>query len=97
MPRLVVLYPRPTDPAAFDSAYRDEHVPLMRAQMPEARLSYAHVLGNAPWYLMAELRFDSFDSLKRTTTSAGSARAAGHAAQISTGGAPVTFVVDDDM
>ena len=45
MPKVVVLYPLPTDVASFDSAYRDEHVPLVRAQMPEARLVASRVLG----------------------------------------------------
>lgn len=28
--KLVVLYPHPRDPAAFEKAYHDEHMPLMR-------------------------------------------------------------------
>ena len=96
MPKVVVLYPRPVDPASFDSAYREEHVPLVRAQMPEARLVASRVIGrDAPYHLMAELHFESMEALKRTLASAGGERAAGHARQLSTGGAPVTFVVDD--
>ena len=28
--KIVVLYPRPVDPAAFEAVYHGEHMPLMR-------------------------------------------------------------------
>ena len=33
MPRLIVLYPQPTDVTEFERVFRDEHVPLVRAQL----------------------------------------------------------------
>lgn len=100
MPKLVVLYPRPTDTAAFEKVYLEEHVPLLRAQMPGVtRLELNRVVsgerGQGSFYWMAQLHFDSMDDLRATTASAGALRAAGHAQQISTGGAPTTLVVED--
>jgi uncharacterized protein (TIGR02118 family) len=98
MPRLVVLYPPPVDAATFEKTYLEEHVPLVHAQMPAVtRLEVCRVVGGerGPYYWMAQLHFDSMASLATTTSSDGAQRAAGHAQQISTGGAPVMFVVDD--
>ena len=96
MPKLVVLYPQPADAAEFDKAYVEEHQPLVRAQLPGLRrFEAARVVGDAPYYWMAELTFDTLDALKAATSSDGGVRLAGHARQISTGGAPLMFVVED--
>lgn len=98
MPKLVVLYPLPTDPAAFEKSYREEHAPLVRAQMPglqkfeDARVMHA---GAGPFHWIAELHFSTLAALQEAAQSAGGQRAAGHALQISTGGAPTMLVVDD--
>ncbi|MEO7456305.1 MAG: EthD family reductase [Gemmatimonadaceae bacterium] len=98
MPRIVVLYPPPVDAAAFEQLYLEEHVPLVRAQMPAVRrFEVSRVQGGArgPYYWMAQLHFDSMDALRSTASSDGAQRAAGHAQQISTGGVPTTLIVDD--
>ena len=100
MPKLVVLYPPPVDVVEFERVYAAEHIPLVRAQMPGVtRFEAARVIradraaGMVHW--MAELHFASMDALVAATSSDGGQRAAGHARQISTGGAPTTLVVDD--
>ena len=96
MPKLVVLYPPPTDAAEFEKAYVEEHTPLVYAQLPGLkRLDAARVLGEGPYFWMAELHFDSIEALKAASSSDGGVRLAGHARQISTGGSPVMFVVGD--
>jgi uncharacterized protein (TIGR02118 family) len=98
MPRLVVLYPPPTDAVAFEKLYLEEHVPLVHAQMPSVtRLELGRVVSGAraPYHWMAQLHFDSMEALRTTTASDGAQRAAGHAQQISTGGPPTTLVVED--
>ena len=63
MPRLIALYNQPDDPDAFDAHYRDVHTPIV-ARYPnlrDVRLSKpAGVAGRTPpFYLMAEMVFDS--------------------------------------
>ena len=98
MPSLVVLYPPPVDEVAFEKDYMEEHVPLVRAQMPAVtRFDVSRVVAaqRGPWYWMAQLHFDSMDALRATLSSDGAQRAAGHAQQVSTGGTPTMFVVED--
>ncbi len=101
MPRIVVLYPLPVDAPAFESAYLQEHVPLVRAQMPTVQRLVASPVAQgragAPYYWMGELHFESIESLKAAAASAGGQRAMGHAQQISTGGPPVVLVVNDPL
>lgn len=100
MPKLVVLYPTPSDVATFERAYMEEHLPLVRAQMLGVqRIDVGRVVpigsGAAPFHWMAELHFESMETLQHGAGSPGGQRAAGHAQQISTGGAPTILVVDD--
>lgn len=63
--KLVVLYRTPADPAAFDARYFEGHLPLVR-RFPGLRcLTVSRGMGrDAPYYLMAEMQFDSADDLK---------------------------------
>jgi uncharacterized protein (TIGR02118 family) len=67
MPRLVVLYNAPEDTDAFDAHYRDVHTPIVSAypNLRDLRLSkLAGVAGRpSPYYLMAEMTFDSASDL----------------------------------
>jgi uncharacterized protein (TIGR02118 family) len=101
VPRLIVLYPIPSDAQDFEKAFREEHEPLVRAQLTSARrLTASNVasLGeeSAPFHWMAELHFDTMEDLSKALASDGGLRAGAHARQISTGGAPIMFAVDDD-
>jgi uncharacterized protein (TIGR02118 family) len=69
MASVLVLYHQPTDPTAFDHHYQEVHAPLA-ARIPGLR-SYtisnggvASPAGDAPYYLVAELAFDSLDALQ---------------------------------
>lgn len=100
MPKLVVMYPLPTDVAAFEKAYVEEHAPLVHAQLPSVRrLDAARVVpaprGETEYHWVAELHFDSMAALNEATSSPGGQRLAGHARQISTGGAPLILVIED--
>ena len=65
--RLIVLYSRPEDPAAFDAHYRDVHTPIVRRYPRLRGLRLTRPEGeagrNAPFYLVAEMAFDSRDDL----------------------------------
>lgn len=98
MPKLVVLYPSPTDPTVFEKIYREEHIPLVHAQMTGLRkLEAARVVnrGAGAYHWIAELHFETMAALQDAIQSAGGQRTAGHALQISTGGTPTILVVDD--
>ena len=101
MPKLVVLYPPPTDVQIFEGRYRSEHVPLVMERIEGLRkFVAAKVIGSpmgAPqFHRIAELYFDSREALQAALSSSGGQAAAGHAAEISTGGAPGLLIAEDD-
>ncbi|MBW3613416.1 MAG: EthD family reductase, partial [Chloroflexi bacterium] len=68
MPRLIALYNAPAEPDAFDAHYRDVHVPILNRypNLRDIRLSSPQgVAGQPPpWYLMAEIIFDTDEDLQ---------------------------------
>ena len=80
MPRLIALYENPKNPEAFDTHYRDVHMPILR-RYPNIRdvrvTSPQGVAGRAaPYYLMAEMAFDSDEDLQEALTSEAGAESA---------------------
>jgi uncharacterized protein (TIGR02118 family) len=73
MPRLIVLYNQPDDPEAFDAHYRDVHTPIVRAypKLRELTTSTPEGVGGrpSPYYLMAEMTFDSRADLDEALSS----------------------------
>jgi uncharacterized protein (TIGR02118 family) len=99
MPRLVVLYNQPEDPEAFDAHYRDVHTPIVQSY-PKLRALEAHkpdgVGGRpSPYYLMAEMTFDSGEDLDAALSSEAGSASARDLRNFATAGA-VLFVVDDE-
>lgn len=78
MSKLVALYKTPTDPAAFDKAYFETHLPLIE-QVPGLQRSavtrFTRSLVGDGYYLMAELHFADEAALKAAMKSAEMARA----------------------
>ncbi len=65
--KLVALYKQPTDPAAFDKAYFETHLPLIRKVpgLQKAVVSrFTRTLMGDGYYLMAEMVFADEASLK---------------------------------
>ena len=92
MVKLVVLYGAPDDPAAFDAHYAGTHVPLAEKVPNLRRFEAGKVLGTpdgaaAPYYLMAELSFDSAEELEQALGSPEGQAAAGDVANFASGGA----------
>ena len=73
MPRLIALYKAPPDPEAFDAHYRDVHVPILNRypKLRDVKLSSPEgVAGQpAPYYLMAEMVFDTDEDLQAALAS----------------------------
>ena len=101
MPKLIVLYPPPTDVAMFERRYKAEHAPMVMEKIPGLKkFVAANVVGSpagkAPYQRVAELYFDSMESLQAAIASPGGQTTVAHAMEISTGGAPVVLVAEDD-
>jgi uncharacterized protein (TIGR02118 family) len=98
---LLILYPTPKDPTAFDRAYREEHLPYAGPRLKGALgVATKRVVGPAfappPYHLMSDVTFPDLDTLKACATAAGGKEALQHAASISSGGAPIVMVVTED-
>lgn len=72
MIKYIALYKKPADPADFDEKYFSTHMPiansvpgLVRAEVAKVqRVFLAGFLGDTEPYLIAELYFDSAESMK---------------------------------
>ncbi|MCG3136700.1 MAG: hypothetical protein HJJLKODD_00535 [Phycisphaerae bacterium] len=67
MVKLIAVYTKPDDTAAFDKHYNEVHTPLVR-RMPglqklEVSRCYGAPMGDPRYYLLAEMYFDSRDAL----------------------------------
>ena len=99
--KVVIIYPRPQDEAAFERAYRDEHVPLVEEKFKGmTRLVLTKVNGSPQGrvtaYRMAEVYFSSMDDLNKFMQSEAGHEVLAHATKISTGGAPIMLVCEEE-
>jgi uncharacterized protein (TIGR02118 family) len=99
--KLVVIYPRPTDIEAFEKAYRNEHVPMAVEKLAgKTRFVATRVLaspeGTPPFHRIAEIYFPSMEALQTCAASAGGEETLAHAVAISTGGAPILLVAEEE-
>jgi uncharacterized protein (TIGR02118 family) len=97
--KLVVLYPHPVDPPAFERAYHTQHMPLMRRLIsPSERTPTFRVLGRAgaPFYRMAEVHFASYEELSSFFASPEGEQCRLSSQRLSSGGPPVYFVCQPD-
>jgi len=99
--KVVVIYPRPHDEEAFERAYKDEHVPMAEQKLKGMTRYVATKVLNSPQgrvtaYRIAEVHFSSMDDLTRCLESDGGKEFVAHAARISTGGAPLVLVCEEE-
>ena len=96
---LFIMYPTPKDPAAFERAYREEHLPYAGPRLEGATgvvsKRLASATGNSPYHLVSDVSFPSLQALQACAGSKGGKEALAHAASISTGGPPVVMIVTD--
>jgi uncharacterized protein (TIGR02118 family) len=98
MHTLTVLYGKPDDPAAFDEHYRNTHAPLAE-KIPDCRsFTYQHLStldgSEPPYYLIAELQFDSLEALQSALGSPEGEAATGDVPNFATGGATILVAHD---
>ncbi len=83
--RLLALYDTPADPETFDRHYRDVHIPL-GSKLPGLRRYTvgrdAAAVRGAPYYLVAELEWDTMDDLRAAFASPEGRATAADAAQL---------------
>ena len=99
MVRLIALYSQPDDPAAFDTHYRDVHTQIVD-RYPNLRgvsLTKADGIGGrpAPFYLMAEMRFDSRADLDAALASDAGRESGRDLRNFASAGVSL-FIADDD-
>jgi uncharacterized protein (TIGR02118 family) len=99
--KLIVIYPRPTDVAAFEKIYLEEHVPLTVAKLTGKTKMVATKItsspqGIPPFYRIAEVYFPSKAALDACAASPGGKEALTHAVKISTGGTPLFLIAEEE-
>jgi uncharacterized protein (TIGR02118 family) len=98
--KIMVMYPRPTDTAAFERAYEDEHVPMVLknfaglTKFVQTSVT-GPVQGTPPFYRLAELFFPSLEVLQAAAASAGGQQTVAHGMAISTGGPMVIMIAEE--
>lgn len=101
MASLLVLYNKPTDPAAFDEYYRATHTPLAKKipGLKALRLSKGSVRaaqGESPYYLIAELFFDSMQDLRAGLGSPEGSATAADVPKFASGGVTILMYETED-
>lgn len=99
--KIVVIYPRPQDEAAFEKAYKDEHIPMVEEKLKGiTRLVLTKVTGSPQGkvaaYRIAEVHFSSLEELNKCVESEAGQEVVAHAVKISTGGPPIMLVCDEE-
>ena len=99
--KIVVLYPRPTDIAAFEKLYQEEHVPMaVEKFVGKTKFVATKVLaspqGTPPFYRVAEVHFPSREALDACVASPGGKETIAHAVRISSGGPPTFLIAEEE-
>ena len=96
----LALYDDPADPGTFDRHYREVHIPLARRLPGLRRYTVAReaapVRGGVPYYLIADLQWDTMDDLRAAFASPEGKATAADAACLQAL-APVRSMVFDDQ
>ncbi len=73
MIKLVALYRKPADPAAFNKHYYDVHIPLIRRTPGLRKLEITTIqgapVGDTKFHLMAEMSYDSLEAMNAANAS----------------------------
>jgi len=98
--KLVVIYPRPKNVYVFEKIYQGEHVPLAVAKLGgKTKIVATRILaspqGIPPFHRVAEVYFPSMQALEACAASEGGKEALAHAVRISSGGAPIFLVGEE--
>jgi len=99
--KLVVIYPRPKDIEAFEKVYLKDHVPMAVEKLAgKTKIVATKVVGSPqgtpPYYRIAEIHFPTMEALQKCAESEGGKQTVAHAVSISSGGAPIFLVAEEE-
>jgi uncharacterized protein (TIGR02118 family) len=99
--KLVVIYPRPVDEKAFETAYSVDHVPMVEKKLKGlTRLVLTKVTGSPQGkiaaYRIAEAYFSSMNDLQTSIESDAGKEVIAHAQTISSGGSPLVLICEEE-
>jgi uncharacterized protein (TIGR02118 family) len=99
--KVVVIYPRPQEEQAFESAYLEQHVPMVEQKLKGlTRLVLTKVTGSPQGkvaaYRIAECYFSTMNDLNGAIESDGGKEVIAHAQTISSGGPPLILICEEE-
>jgi len=101
--KLIVAYPTPTDLETFTKRYNEEHLPMAAEKLAgKTKVVVSNILSmadgsDAPYCKIVEVHFPSADVLGTCAASEGGQETIAHAVEISTGGAPLFMVSEEEV
>ena len=100
--KLIVIYPCPKDLESFERVYKTEHVPMAVEKLGgKTKLVASKIVGSpqgAPaFHRIAEIHFPSMEALQACAASDGGKQTLANAVAISSGGAPIFLVAEEEV
>jgi uncharacterized protein (TIGR02118 family) len=100
--KLVVVYPRPKDIESFERVYKNEHVPMAVEKLGgKTKIVASKIVGSPqgtpPFHRIAEIHFPSMEALQACAASEGGKQTLANAVAISSGGAPIFLVAEEEV
>lgn len=99
--KLIVIYPRPTDSESFERVYQNQHVPMAaekltgKTKIVASKIAHSSQ-GEPPFYRIAEIHFPTMEALQACAASDGGKQTIANAVEISSGGAPIFLVAEEE-
>ena len=99
--KLIVIYPRPRDTQAFETVYKDQHVPMAVKKFDgKTKIVATRVLGSPngrpEFHRIAEIHFPSMQALEACAASQGGKETLANAVAISSGGPPIVLSAEEE-
>jgi uncharacterized protein (TIGR02118 family) len=100
--KLVVIYPRPANVEAFETVYKRDHVPMAVEKLGgKTKIVASKIVGSPqgipPFHRIAEIHFPSMEALQACAASDGGKQTLANAVAISSGGAPIFLVAEEEV
>ncbi|HXM65105.1 MAG TPA: EthD family reductase [Candidatus Acidoferrum sp.] len=100
--KLIVIYPRPKDIESFERVYKNEHVPMAVEKLGgKTKIVASKIVGSPqgtpPFHRIAEIHFPSMEALQACAASEGGKQTIANAVAISSGGAPIFLVAEEEV
>ena len=99
--KLIVIYPIPTNIESFERVYHNQHVPMAAEKLAgKTKIVASKVAGSPegtpPFHRIAEIHFPTVEALQTCAESEGGKQTIANAVAISSGGAPIFLVAEEE-